>query len=88
MTPPAVTPLPRKQPDQKPSVRPGHRAAEGFDVSPASRVLGEFATAGTLAAAQTLPFTGFPLWIAVAIGLALVAGGLALRRARPEEVSS
>jgi hypothetical protein len=27
----------------------------------------------------TLPFTGFPLWLAALVGLGLVGGGLALR---------
>jgi hypothetical protein len=28
----------------------------------------------------TLPFTGFPIWAAALIALALIAGGIALRR--------
>jgi hypothetical protein len=27
----------------------------------------------------TLPFTGFPLWLAALVGLGLIGGGLALR---------
>jgi hypothetical protein len=34
----------------------------------------------THVAGSTLPFTGFPIWIAVLIALALILGGLALRR--------
>jgi hypothetical protein len=29
---------------------------------------------------STLPFTGFPIWLAVVIGLALIPTGLTLRR--------
>lgn len=28
----------------------------------------------------TLPFTGFPVWLAMLIGVALIGGGLILRR--------
>jgi hypothetical protein len=28
---------------------------------------------------STLPFTGFPLWLAALVGLGLIGGGLALR---------
>jgi hypothetical protein len=58
-------------------------------------VLGATATAGTSGNAPmggvlgalttvahgTLPFTGFPVWTALAFALALIAGGLGLRRA-------
>jgi hypothetical protein len=37
--------------------------------------------AATMAAGgSSLPFTGFPLWIAVVIAAALIGAGLALRR--------
>jgi hypothetical protein len=42
-------------------------------------VLGDVKAAPTLAGA-TLPFTGFPAWIAALAGLALIAAGVALRR--------
>jgi hypothetical protein len=31
-------------------------------------------------AGSTLPFTGFPIWFALVIALALIPAGLALRR--------
>jgi hypothetical protein len=35
---------------------------------------------------KTLPFTGFPLWVALIVGLALIAAGLGLlRRAEPTD---
>jgi len=46
---------------------------------PAGGVLGALATAGNVAG-ETLPFTGFPIWFAVAIALGLIVLGLALRR--------
>jgi hypothetical protein len=46
---------------------------------PAGGVLGALATAGNVAG-ETLPFTGFPIWVAVAIALGLIVLGLALRR--------
>jgi hypothetical protein len=45
-------------------------------------VLGAFATAGQRAAHGTLPFTGFPIWVALLIGAALIATGLVLARRR------
>lgn len=49
----------------------------------AGGVAGAFATIGNVAAGS-LPFTGFPLWAVVLIGLAAVAIGYTLlRRARP-----
>jgi hypothetical protein len=44
--------------------------------APKHGVLGEV----TNVAGSTLPFTGFPLWGAVAAGLALIAAGLLVRR--------
>jgi hypothetical protein len=44
--------------------------------SPAGGVLGAIEAVGQ----GSLPFTGFPLWVAVAFGLGLVAFGLTLRR--------
>lgn len=38
------------------------------------------ATASTTGAGRTLPYTGLNLWACVALGLGLLAGGLALRR--------
>jgi hypothetical protein len=46
---------------------------------PAGGVAGALAQAGNVAGA-TLPFTGFPLWVAVLTALELIALGLALRR--------
>jgi hypothetical protein len=46
---------------------------------PAGGVLGALATAGNVAG-ETLPFTGFPIWVAVAIALGMIVLGLALRR--------
>jgi hypothetical protein len=40
----------------------------------AAHVLGAVATRGSL------PFTGFPIWAALLIGLGLIGSGLALRR--------
>jgi hypothetical protein len=51
--------------------RPASKSAGG--------VLGAFTRLGTL------PFTGFPLWIAVLVALALIAGGLAVRSTRANE---
>src|SRR5437764_3476788 len=44
--------------------------------APTHGVLGEV----TNVAGSTLPFTGFPLWVAAVAGLALIAAGLLLRR--------
>jgi hypothetical protein len=55
----------------------GKPAAAG---KPAGGVLGAFATIGQSAVHGTLPFTGFPLWIAVAIAAVLLVGGIALLR--------
>ncbi len=35
---------------------------------------------GAIEAAGTLPFTGFPVWLAVGLAVALIAAGLTLRR--------
>jgi hypothetical protein len=60
--------------------RSGGKAAGGR-----GGVLGAFATLGRTARHGTLPFTGFPLWIAVLAAIVLVAGGLALvRRTRTQ----
>ena len=52
----------------------------------AAGVLGATKSAGNVLASAvkkgTLPFTGFPIWLAALIGTALIAGGIALRRAR------
>jgi hypothetical protein len=58
------------------SAAPAHRAA----AKPAGGVLGAVATIGSTAVHGTLPFTGLPLWIAVAIAAVLLAVGLALWR--------
>jgi hypothetical protein len=49
----------------------------------AGGVAGAFASLGKVAAKGTLPFTGLPLWIAVILGLGLIAGGLAFRAEHP-----
>jgi hypothetical protein len=46
---------------------------------PAGGVAGALAAVGNVAG-QTLPFTGFPLWIAVLVAAGLIALGFALRR--------
>lgn len=55
--------------------------------SRAGGVLGATKRAGSVLASSvrkgTLPFTGFPIWLAALIGAALIAGGFALRRVRP-----
>jgi hypothetical protein len=51
--------------------------ASGGNGMPAGGVLGAIASVGS----GVLPFTGFPLWIAVLAAVVLVAFGLALRRA-------
>jgi hypothetical protein len=42
-------------------------------------VAGALTAVGNVAG-QTLPFTGFPLWIAVLIAAGLIVAGIALRR--------
>ena len=51
--------------------------APSGNASPLGGVLGALTTVGQ----GTLPFTGFPVWAALALALALIAGGLGLRRA-------
>jgi hypothetical protein len=43
-------------------------------------VLGAVASVGHHAIRGSLPFTGFPIWAALLIGLGLIGSGLALRR--------
>jgi hypothetical protein len=45
----------------------------------AGGVAGALTRVGNVAG-TTLPFTGFPVWVAVLIALGLIAAGLALRR--------
>jgi hypothetical protein len=60
-----------------------HTAAGRGGAGSTGGVAGAFATIGGVAAGS-LPFTGFPLWAAVVIGLAAVALGWMLwRRSRP-----
>ena len=49
----------------------------------AGGVLGAFGVAG-VAAGGALPFTGFPLWLAILVAITLIAAGWTLhRRGRP-----
>jgi hypothetical protein len=58
------------------------KAAKAAAKGGRSGVLGAVATVGHKAARGTLPFTGFPIWAALLIGVALIAAGLALARRR------
>jgi hypothetical protein len=44
-------------------------------------VAGTTSSTGSKASSKTLPFTGLNLWACVALGVGLLAAGLALRRA-------
>ena len=73
---PNVTPVPGNKPAT-------HTTSRGQTPVP-SRV-GILSSSGVLGATHvvgrgTLPFTGFPLWIAVLLTAALIAVGLTLRR--------
>jgi hypothetical protein len=57
--------------------------AQATLVRPAKRSAGGVLGATTRLASGTLPFTGLPIWIAVLAALALIAGGIAVRSARP-----
>jgi hypothetical protein len=75
-----------------PTVVGGMAGAAAAVTSPAAGVLGALATAkghgvrggvlGAVAAKRQgkLPFTGFPVWLALLVGFALIAAGLGLRR--------
>jgi hypothetical protein len=52
----------------------------GGNDSAAGGVAGVLPGFAAFAAAGALPFTGFPLWAAVLVGLLLLAAGLELRR--------
>src|SRR3989442_699788 len=69
---PAANPSTPSTPGEpKPVVSPHRGRAQGAaDVLAATGAIGS----------GTLPFTGFPIWLAMAIALALIAAGVALRQ--------
>jgi hypothetical protein len=62
----------------------GEQAAFGTAPAEASQpqggVLGAAAVLGQAVKGGTLPFTGFPLWLALVVAIALLSGGVLLRR--------
>src|SRR6266446_3544572 len=66
---PPANPSTPSTPDQpKPVVSPHRGRAQGAEVLAATGAIGS----------GTLPFTGFPIWLVMAIALALIAAGVAL----------
>jgi hypothetical protein len=59
----------------------GVLGANGTVAAPTSKPAGGVRANATNVAGSTLPFTGLPLWEAVLAALALIGGGLAVRRA-------
>ena len=69
---------------ERPAAAPqgGVAGAQATLNQPTTSKGGVLGAAGTIAGAS-LPFTGFPLWAAVLIAIALIAAGLMLRRRGP-----
>jgi LPXTG-motif cell wall-anchored protein len=70
----ALTPTATSSP--APSTTPPSSAAPTTSADPTATI----ATATATASSKTLPYTGYDAWTAVGFGLALVAGGMVLRR--------
>ncbi len=69
-SPPANPSTPSTPGQPKPVVSPHRGRAQGAEVLAATGAIGS----------GTLPFTGFPIWLVMAIALALIAAGVALRQ--------
>ena len=77
---PPVSAAPAAAPAQAPAA--GVRAAGEQGRGSEGGVLGAGASLGSPVTRTTLPFTGFPLWLALLLGSGLVVAGLGIRRVR------
>jgi hypothetical protein len=75
---PAVAGLPAAAAPALPAAQAGVLGAQATIRTPKHNAGGVLGAVSNVAG-TSLPFTGFPLWIAALVGVALIAGGLMLR---------